>query len=119
MRCSIPIGKRGPVKADLLLCEEVQSWYPGTAVNVSFCEGMQCEVSTLYTVLLFHNLPINIHPWVWGNRGARKLVHGALQLGSTRYWNYLEGYWPCAGGLSAAVNAIGTQLRDPMGGLNK
>ena len=29
---------------------------------------------------------------------------------STRYWNYLEVYWSCAGGLSA-VNAIGTQLR--------
>ena len=27
--------------------------------------------------------------------------------------NYLEVYWPCAGGLSAA-NAIGTQLRDPI-----
>ena len=27
--------------------------------------------------------------------------------------NYLEAYWPCVGGLSA-VNAIGTQLRDPM-----
>ena len=27
--------------------------------------------------------------------------------------NYLEMYWPRAGGLSA-VNAIGTQLRDPM-----
>ena len=26
---------------------------------------------------------------------------------------YLEVYWPCAGGLSA-VNAIGTQLRDPI-----
>ena len=33
--------------------------------------------------------------------------------GSTRYCNYLEDYWPCAGGLSA-VNAIGTQLRDPI-----
>ena len=33
--------------------------------------------------------------------------------GSTRYWNYLEDYWPSAGGLSA-VNAIGTQLRDPI-----
>ena len=32
--------------------------------------------------------------------------------GSTRS-NYLEVYWPCAGGLSA-VNAIGTQLRDPI-----
>ena len=27
--------------------------------------------------------------------------------------NYLEIYWPYAGGLSA-VNAIGTQLRDPI-----
>ena len=27
--------------------------------------------------------------------------------------NYLEVYWPCAGGLSAG-NAIGTQLRDPI-----
>ena len=32
---------------------------------------------------------------------------------STRCSNYLEGYWPCASGLSA-VNAIGTQLRDPI-----
>ena len=31
--------------------------------------------------------------------------------GSTRYWKYLEDYWPCAGGLSA-VNTIGMQLRD-------
>ena len=40
--------------------------------------------------------------------------------GSTRYWNYLEEYWPCVGGL-LVVNAIGTQLRDPMayGGINK
>ena len=28
-------------------------------------------------------------------------------------WNYLEVYWSCAGGLSA-VNAIGTQLCDPI-----
>ena len=28
-------------------------------------------------------------------------------------WNYPEAYWPCACGLSA-VNAIGTQLHDPM-----
>ena len=31
---------------------------------------------------------------------------------STRYSTYLEDRWPCAGGLSA-VNAFGTQLRDP------
>ena len=41
------------------------------------------------------------------------MVHGDLQNGSTRYWNYLEDYWPCAGGLSA-VNVIGTQFRDPI-----
>ena len=34
------------------------------------------------------------------------------EKGSTRYWSYLEDNWPCAGGLWA-VNAIGTQLRDP------
>ena len=42
---------------------------------------------------------ILIGPW-WPARGA-----------SVR--NYLEVYWPCAGGLSA-VNAIRTQLRDPI-----
>ena len=48
-----------------------------------------------------------------GKRDAHYLVHGDLQNGSTRYWNYLEIYWPCVGRLSA-VNAIGTQLRDPI-----
>ena len=32
-----------------------------------------------------------------------------LQNGSIRYWNYLEDYWPCAGGLST-MNAIGTHV---------
>ena len=32
--------------------------------------------------------------------------------------NYLEIYWPCAGGL-LAVNAIGTQLRDPTTSLER
>ena len=32
--------------------------------------------------------------------------------GSTRHWNYYEYYWPCAG--VSVVNAIGTQLRDPI-----
>ena len=31
--------------------------------------------------------------------------------GGTRYRNYIEDCWPCAGGLST-VAAIGTQLRD-------
>ena len=41
------------------------------------------------------------------------MIHGDLQNGGTRYWNYLKEYRPFAGGLSA-LNAIGTQLRDPM-----
>ena len=50
---------------------------------------------------------------MWATIGAYYLVRGDLQKGSTRYWNYLEGCWPCAGGLSA-VNTIGTQLRNPI-----
>ena len=49
--------------------------------------------------------------WVWEKRGAHKLVHDDTWEGSTRYSNYLEDYWLCAGGLSA-VNAIGAQRRD-------
>ena len=48
--------------------------------------------------------------WVWKKRGAYYLAHDDLKNGITRYWNYLEDYWPCAGGLSA-VNVIGRQLR--------
>ena len=44
-----------------------------------------------------------------GKERRTLLVHGHLQNGNTRYWNYLEAYWPCAGALSA-VNAIDTQL---------
>ena len=46
--------------------------------------------------------------WDVGKRGAYMVMKG-----STRYWNYFEVYCPCAGGLSA-VNAIGTQMRDPI-----
>ena len=40
------------------------------------------------------------------------LILGVGKRGATcpaPVWNYLEVYWPCAGGLSA-VNAIGTQI---------
>ena len=44
----------------------------------------------------------------------RRILIGPRRCkGSTRYWNYLEVYWPCAGWLSA-VNAIGTHLLDPI-----
>ena len=44
---------------------------------------------------------------------AHQLVAGDKYKDSTRDWNYPEDYWPGAGGLSA-MNAIGTQLRDPI-----
>ena len=48
-----------------------------------------------------------------GKREAHILIDWSIVTCkcSTRYWNYLEVLWPCAGGLSA-VNAIGAQLRD-------
>ena len=36
---------------------------------------------------------------VWQKRGAQKLLHGDNGKGRTRYCNYLEDYWPCAGRL--------------------
>ena len=47
-----------------------------------------------------------------GKRDAYLLVHGDLPKAAL-VRNYLEVYWPCAGGLSA-VNAIGTQLCVPI-----
>ena len=41
------------------------------------------------------------------------MVRGDLPRQHPFGTNYLEVYWPCAGGLSAA-NTIGTQLRDPI-----
>ena len=48
-----------------------------------------------------------------GKRGEYYLVHGDLAAKAALVRNYLEVHWPRAGGLSA-VNAIGTQLRDPI-----
>ena len=56
-----------------------------------------------------HVIPIVVE----GKRGAYKLVHGDLPSKAALDRNYLEVYWPGAGGISA-VNAIGTQLRDPI-----
>ena len=52
---------------------------------------------------------------MWEKRGARKSVHHDTSKGSTApvTGNYLDDYWPRAGRLSG-VNAIGTQLRDPI-----
>ena len=58
------------------------------------------------------NMPTSYQWWVW-EREAH--INWSLMTcqGSTCYWNYFKVYWPCSGGLSA-VNAIGTQLRDPI-----
>ena len=57
-----------------------------------------------------HYIPIVVKGC--GKRKARKNWSMVIsEKGSTRYWNYIEDYWPSAGWLSA-VNAIGTRLRD-------
>ena len=57
----------------------------------------------------FNICPLLIHT-ISGCGKERRILVGSMVTcqGSIRYWNYLEVYWPCAGGLSA-VNAIGTQ----------
>ena len=42
-----------------------------------------------------------------------KMIHGDAKASTRCCWNCLEDFWPCAGVLSA-VNAIGTQLCDPI-----
>ena len=58
---------------------------------------------------LLYMMTIHTHVIVYSGREKRTKV-GPCK-GGTRYSNYLDDYWLCAGGLSA-VNAIGTQLRD-------
>ena len=60
-----------------------------------------------------HFIPIIVYNGGCGKREAHIDWSMVTCKGSTRYWNYLEEYWPCACGLSA-VNAIGTPLRDPI-----
>ena len=51
---------------------------------------------------------------VWERRGAHHLIHhGDTKKDRTRYSNYLQDYWHCAGILTT-VNAIGTQVRNPI-----
>ena len=57
-------------------------------------------------------MPTSYQKWVW-EREAHIDWSMVTCQGSTRFLNYREVYWPCAGGLSA-VNAMGTQLRDPI-----
>ena len=76
----------------------------------------QVYISTApYTFCMAHAITYNHYKpiWVGEKKGAYSLAYHDRCKGSTNYMNYLEDYWPCAGGLSA-VNAIGTQLRDPI-----
>ena len=61
--------------------------------------------STLQHSLYFQHATIS----GCGKREARIKWSMVTCKSRTRYWNYLEDYWPCAGALSA-VNAIGTQI---------
>ena len=78
---------------------EGQKWVYNIAVYSSYSHNTVLSTCPLHT-----------------NSGCGK--EGRVLIG--RWWpakaalvrNYLEVYWPCAGGLSA-VNAIGAQLRDP------
>ena len=68
--------------------------------------AVMCNLINIHTYRYFqhaHFIPIV----GVGNRGAYCLVHGNLPSKAAFVRNYLELYWPCAGGLSA-VNAIGT-----------
>ena len=57
------------------------------------------------------NMPTSYQLWVWERDANINWSMVTCQAALVR--NYLEVYWPHAGGLSA-VNAIGTQLRDPI-----
>ena len=86
-----------------------------------YCDGRKPSSSTCYRLLLSTSSDTSCIAYVrsiscWcGKREAQNnwSMERCLKKGNTRYWNYLEEYWPCAGGLSA-VNASGTELHDPM-----
>ena len=73
-----------------------------TGDSLRYCP-MQHAITTLYKSYVNHS--------GYGKREANINCPMETSKGNTRYWNYLQGYWPCAGGLSA-VNTIGTRLRD-------
>ena len=87
---------------DLGLAGSALSEYP--AISRSWLYLLFPTLSTCYN----HSIPIG----GVGNR-RRTLVGPWWCKSSTRHWNYLEDYWPCAGGLSA-VKTMGTQLRGPI-----
>ena len=68
--------------------------------------------------MTIHNAgTFNMPTVLYTNSGCgreRRMLIGLQGLAKAApVWNYVEVYWPCAGELSV-VNAIGTQLRDPI-----
>ena len=62
----------------------------------------------------FQNAHFILIVGVGKERRTRYIIWSMMTCkGSTRSWNYLENYWPCAGKLSA-VTAIDTQLNYPI-----
>ena len=57
-------------------------------------------------------MPTSCQKWAWEIEAYINWYMVTCKK-ATLVRNYLEVYWPCAGGLSA-VNAIDTQLRDPI-----
>ena len=82
-------------------CQVVYWYHSFFRVGNQYAEGEKQQLSTSP----FHTIS------GCGKREAHITWSMVTCKGSTRYWNYLEDYWPCVGGLSAG-SAIGTQLRD-------
>ena len=66
--------------------------------------------ATTYNNILLSICPLHTNSGCGKER--RILIGPWSSAKAAPVWNYLKVFWPCAGGLSA-VNAIGTQLRDP------
>ena len=69
------------------------------------------ETSLAKPCFLYNTCSLHANGRCGKGEAHKKVVHGDAKAAPV--WNYLEVYWPCAGGLSA-VSAIGTQLRDPL-----
>ena len=67
----------------------------------------------IYTRPVLSNMPTLYQQWVWARKAHIKWSMVTCQGSTLLELPQVEVYWPCAGGLTA-VNAIGTQLRDPI-----
>ena len=72
-----------------------------------------CRIGNLTRSIHTFAICVTIHTPKWVCEREAHINWSMVPAKATLVRNYLEVYWPCAGGLSA-VNAIGTQLRDPI-----